>query len=157
MAKNADSRSEALCPNLEELVEFIERADKSHASEAFEEHIEHCESCQQSLWRIVQTAQAFSPDHPFLHLKEKTLFVPSLPEIPGFKIIQQLGEGGMGVVFEADEVNVGRKVAIKFIRGDLVSKSSVERFDSEANLLANVTHPNTVSYTHLTLPTIYSV
>ena len=145
MAKNADSRSEALCPNLEELVEFIERADKSHASEAFEEHIEHCESCQQSLWRIVQTAQAFSPDHPFLHLKEKTLFVPSLPEIPGFKIIQQLGEGGMGVVFEADEVNVGRKVAIKFIRGDLVSKSSVERFDSEANLLANVTHPNIAS------------
>ncbi len=63
--------------------------------------------------------------------------------IPGFRLLQKLGEGGMGEVFEAEQLEpVRRKVALKLIKRGMESKEVLARFDSERQALALMSHPN---------------
>ena len=63
--------------------------------------------------------------------------------IPGFRLVQKLGEGGMGEVFEAEQLEpVRRKVALKLIKRGMESKEVLARFDSERQALALMSHPN---------------
>ena len=64
--------------------------------------------------------------------------------IGGYQIIRQLGCGGMGTVFEAEEIDSGRRVALKVLNRGLESTVSRERFRREGLLAASVNHPNTV-------------
>ena len=63
--------------------------------------------------------------------------------VPGFRLLQKLGEGGMGEVFEAEQLEpVHRKVALKLIKRGMESKEVLARFDSERQALALMSHPN---------------
>ncbi|WKD50413.1 serine/threonine-protein kinase [Microbulbifer spongiae] len=55
-----------------------------------------------------------------------------------------LGAGGMGVIYLAKDIKLGRKVAIKQLRSDLKGDSAEARFRREAQLLARLNHPNIV-------------
>src|SRR6187399_900902 len=60
-----------------------------------------------------------------------------------FRIVSRLGKGGMGEVFEAEDLELGERVAIKLIRLDLAHDSkAAERFRREIHLARQVTHPN---------------
>lgn len=61
-----------------------------------------------------------------------------------YLIIEKLGEGGMGVVFEAEEIDSGRRVALKFISAPFLSPERRERFLREGQLAASIKHPNSV-------------
>jgi serine/threonine-protein kinase len=64
------------------------------------------------------------------------------PEIPGYEVLEQIGEGGMAVVFRARHVKLNRIVALKLLRhGDDVD---LARFQREAQTLAAVQHPHVV-------------
>jgi len=66
-------------------------------------------------------------------------------EIPGYRVEKRLGEGGMGAVYLAEDLALGRKVAIKVVTGRIASDPDVRaRFLREARLLATVEHPNVV-------------
>ena len=63
-----------------------------------------------------------------------------------YTIRRALGEGGMGVVYEAYEEALDRLVALKVIRDDLARREDyIARFSREAKLAARVTHPNLVA------------
>ncbi|MFM7151638.1 MAG: protein kinase domain-containing protein [Gemmataceae bacterium] len=71
----------------------------------------------------------------------------SLPpeRIGGYRLIRCLGGGGMGTVYEAVEIDSGRKVAVKLIRPDVAnSPETVERFRREGRLASSITHPRCV-------------
>lgn len=60
-----------------------------------------------------------------------------------YKLIKQIGTGGMGAVWMADQqAPVRRRVALKFIRPELGSKNAVARFEAERQAIALMNHPN---------------
>ena len=62
-----------------------------------------------------------------------------------FRVLGKLGEGGMGEVFVAEQVPMGRKVALKVLRQELSDDpQQVERFKREAQAASQLSHPNTI-------------
>ena len=74
--------------------------------------------------------------------------VRPLPEQPGtiigpYKLLQQIGEGGMGVVYMAEQTEpVERRVALKIIKPGMDSRQVIARFEAERQALAMMDHPN---------------
>lgn len=75
--------------------------------------------------------------------------VESIPlprlQIPGYTILAELGQGGMGVVYKAWQIKLERAVALKMIRsGSHAHATEVARFRTEAMAVAKIQHPNIV-------------
>lgn len=72
---------------------------------------------------------------------------PDSDELPitigPYQLVRQLGRGGMGEVWEAEQLEpIHRRLAIKLVRAKITSVSTRSRFDSERKLLARLEHPN---------------
>jgi serine/threonine protein kinase len=63
-----------------------------------------------------------------------------------YKLLESLGQGGMGSIFRAQRLHIGDEVAVKLLHHDLVrEKQALERFRREARAAAMIRHPNVVS------------
>ena len=68
---------------------------------------------------------------------------PTVP--PGYELIEEVGRGGMGVVYEARHLKLDRIVALKMVRsGEFADPLERARFASEARAVARLSHPNIV-------------
>jgi WD40 repeat protein len=70
---------------------------------------------------------------------------PHLSQIGDYRIVREIGRGGMGVVYEAEQVSLGRRVALKVLPGHVVGdRKTQERFRREAKAAARLHHTNIV-------------
>ena len=64
-------------------------------------------------------------------------------EIANYRVLEKIGEGGMGMVYKAIDVNLDRIVALKLLNSDLAGRPELaERFRAEARMQASFSHPN---------------
>src|SRR5262249_1676846 len=76
--------------------------------------------------------------------------VRGLPQVPGYMILEELGRGGMGVVYKARQMNLNRICALKMIlAGAHAGPEAAARFLSEAETVARLEHPAIVQIHHL--------
>jgi len=100
-----------------------------------QEHVATCSSCQERAaglrWGIQAVAAA------------SVLPSPVIPHTIGsYRVLHRLGEGGMGIVYEGEQLTPKRRVALKVVRGGrYVDAYRVKLFRREAEALARLKHP----------------
>jgi len=98
----------------------------------------------EALLRAHEAAEGFLPEQPN---GQATVLVP-ITEKPGdrigrYKLLQQIGEGGFGAVYMAEQKEpVKRRVALKIIKLGMDTREVVARFEAERQALALMDHPN---------------
>ncbi len=137
-------------PNIESI---LASAVEISAIEERQRYVEHCCGGDESLRARVQElienhfrAGSFleSPAAGFA----ATIDLVITPETPGtvigpYKLLQQIGEGGMGAVYMAEQTQpVQRKVALKLMKPGMDGRQVLARFEAERQALALMDHPN---------------
>jgi TolB-like protein/tetratricopeptide (TPR) repeat protein/tRNA A-37 threonylcarbamoyl transferase component Bud32 len=83
------------------------------------------------------------PDRKTNRVATSGSFVPGQPVAGRFRIVRLLARGGMGEVYEAEDLDLSERVALKAIRAEILDdEQSRERFKREVQLARKVTHPN---------------
>ncbi|MGJ8671255.1 MAG: serine/threonine-protein kinase, partial [Oceanococcus sp.] len=80
-----------------------------------------------------------TPEWPRLDFND-----PAQRAFGDYELLEEIGRGGMGIVYRARQRSLDREVAIKFIADHLADTASIARFFSEARAAARLNHPNIV-------------
>ena len=130
----------SLCPSPETLGRLAHARSSGSRFAAMEAHVEACPDCQNVLERLAADSSACEDREPEgLPPREQP------PMIPGFVIERELGRGGMGVVYQARQPRLARRVAIKVVSGGVgVGAEDRRRWLREAQALGQVRHRNVV-------------
>ena len=161
------------CPTEHRLRQYLEGAVDESAADRISDHIDSCSTCDQLVASLEDPqAQVLERVREGLRM-ENLLREPELDQLRNktrlpsagitdetkvdqrleggkrlrdYRLVRKIGEGGMGTVYQAVHVHLGKTVAVKILPTDkLRSKNSVARFKQEMRAVGKVNHPNVVS------------
>lgn len=129
------------CPEISDLELFVDRPADDPDESDIGSHLDACQECRSRLsdirenLRVQQSLQAV-----LLRRPSADTAVPA--HVGPFQIIRQIGRGGMGVVYEAQQQNPRRRVALKLLHAPYRADPVYRRlFEREAEVLARLKHP----------------
>ncbi len=125
------------CPSPESIEDLLANRLPQALAEEVRRHIAGCAACRE---------RTQSPRYPFLGPPAEP---GELGRLGPFRIRGLLGEGGMGIVFDAEDENLHRPVALKVLRPDKALPGMRDKFLIEARLLAQIDQPNVVHIYHV--------
>lgn len=114
---------------------------------AIESHVESCANCQSVMQKLADADRIVLGDDSRGNRfdGEPECDRAIVPDIPGFRIVDELGRGGEGVVFLAEETETQRLVALKFVPGGwLTGPKGRSRWIRQVRATAKVRHDNVV-------------
>jgi serine/threonine protein kinase/WD40 repeat protein/tetratricopeptide (TPR) repeat protein len=146
---SSDSSREALLEQLaEEFVERHRRGERPAPSEYAEQHPDLAEEIRDLFPALVRIEhlKPVAGDLTGAFVPETSPTAGHIPERLGeYRILRQVGYGGMGVVYEAEQETLGRHVALKVLpRQALLKTTYLERFRREAKAAGKLHHTNIV-------------
>ena len=160
------------CPPENALSEFVRCHVSEDQAESISEHIANCERCEETVVGLEQNADttlgilkdapAAFPFQNEPELKKVVLAVkqrpheppsktseqlpiPQLEQLRDYRIVEKIGEGGMGAVYRAIHTRLNKTVALKVLSNSrLRDESAVSRFQREMSIVGRLQHPNIV-------------
>lgn len=166
-----DQMHKGVCPSRLQLQSFVQCRLSDAESEGIIEHLETCEKCDALVTSIEENSRrpplssAVAPTFIYQHEPEYQGLLgkvaatrvagvastadqtPKIPEIPDYRIIRLIDSGGMGSVFEAEQLETGNRVAIKVLHeGANNSSEALKLFLREADVLSQLTHQSIVRF-----------
>ncbi|MEM7164742.1 MAG: protein kinase [Planctomycetota bacterium] len=133
----SDSERELLDLLAEEYLQLLQRGQRPHV----EDFVRRCPERSEEIRALLTAIDHIQPVSQGLHLP--TVAAPD--RLGGYRVVRELGRGGMGVVYEAEEAALGRHVALKVLPAHATcSPRFLERFRREAQTAAGLQHPNIV-------------
>src|SRR5262245_10671501 len=155
LARESESaHDELLAGLLAELAEQLRNGHKPDFEAVVRQHPELAGELRE-LWAAVQVAEELGKSSasactvdqaPKAATPAKPQAATALPRVFGdYELVEEIGRGGMGVVFKAHQRSLNRTVALKMIlAGQLASPAEVQRFRAEAEHAARLDHPHIV-------------
>jgi WD40 repeat protein/serine/threonine protein kinase len=133
----------------EEFVERYRRGERPALTEYTERYPEHADEIRDLFPALVMMEQ-IAPDSDSPAVSSPAAFVPQQPgehpkQLGDYRILREIGRGGMGIVYEAEQVSLGRHVALKVLPPQLLPNTKQQqRFEREARSAARLHHTNIV-------------
>ncbi|MHC4098902.1 MAG: protein kinase domain-containing protein, partial [Planctomycetota bacterium] len=142
------------CLSSQEFSSFVGGSASAEAATMWRRHLRECDSCATTLLRMragiesvpESTAEASGRRNISRELHTIISLEPNV-QIGDFRIEKRLGTGGMGIVYQAVQVSLNRRVALKVLPPGLTlnQETAVERFHREAQAAAKLHHTNIVA------------
>jgi len=137
----------ALCRLIEELTERIKLGERIDFDCVLAKHPQHSER----LRRVLPTLELFAEvsasaaREAFATAPAHANFGPDYGVLGDFRILREIGRGGMGVVYEAEQISLERRVAVKVLPfAGVLDEQRLQRFKNEARAAAGLSHPRIV-------------
>lgn len=142
------TQSELLSAIADDFTERLRNADEPSIDEYVRKHPELAEDIRKLFPSIQVMEQLSTREHQDRSFERRTRKLTIEPDglLGDFKIIREIGRGGMGVVYEAEQRSLKRRVALKILGPTMAnSPKQLARFQSEAKAAARLHHTNIVS------------
>ena len=145
MSTSSGSRDYGLFDELaEEFAERYRRGERPGLEEYVDRLPEMAEEIREMFPALVEVEQADGEARGEASPAPRAA-TPRLSQVGDYRILREIGRGGMGVVYEAEQISLGRRVALKVLPGHAVGdRKSLERFRREAKAAAQMHHTNIV-------------
>jgi WD40 repeat protein/serine/threonine protein kinase len=130
---------------LEEYLARLEQGAPPSPEELVHQHPELADRLQEFLASLEFLHRAALNLHSGDQAEGAVAAAPELGELGDFRIVREIGRGGMGVVYEAEQISLGRRVALKVLPfAGALDPKQLQRFKNEAQAAAHLHHQNIV-------------
>ncbi len=135
---------------LEELTDLVQSGNQSAIEQLLQANPHHAEQLRSILPSLnvladLKTNSTTNGPFPPESFAQTLAASRVLGELGDFRIIMEIGRGGMGVVYEAEQISLGRRVALKVLPfAAVLDQRQIQRFKNEAHAAAQLHHNNIV-------------